>query len=134
MESVKKINYLDVLNGVKPPQPKKELPTFACGSCGNCEKNYHDKPQNNIDNGFCMKFFQNVDLNEKNVSCWTSKQHQYYEELSKLSPKEKIEHMHKTDKRVKKLKIDFIIVIVKEIKKIKKGGDCSPLLSKPKDS
>ena len=85
----------------------KVLPVFDCASCGNCEKNYHNDPASNINNGFCMKFFQNVPLDEKNIKCWTSKQHQYFEELSKLSPQQKKAHMHKTDKRVKHLKIDF---------------------------
>ena len=108
MESVK-IKYEDVFlnkNRYKP-EIKKELPTLQCGSCGNCELNYHNEPSSNIDNGFCVKFFQNVDLNQKNVSCWTSKQNTYFEDLSKISPTEKKEDLHKRNKRASHLKIEF---------------------------
>ncbi|MBF4491046.1 hypothetical protein IR010_00725 [Flavobacterium sp. MR2016-29] len=107
MESLNKINYLDVLNGVHPPKEKKVLPTLLCGSCGNCILNYHNEPTSNIDNGFCVKWFQNVDLNEKNVACWTSKQNTYYEQLGKLSTLEKKEDLHKRNKRASKLNIEF---------------------------
>ena len=88
-------------------QNLKVLPNFDCASCGNCEKNYHVEPSSNINNGFCMKFFQNVPLDEKNIKCWTSKQHTYFEELSKLSPAEKMADLHKRKKRSGKLNIDF---------------------------
>ena len=106
MESLKP-NYLDVFIGKLPPKPKIELPTLLCGSCGNCELNYHKDPQSNLNNGFCVKFFQNVDINEKNVSCWTSKPHTYYEDLNKLSPMEKKADLHKRNKRATKLTIEF---------------------------
>lgn len=110
MESLKNLDYKALENVLKAQMPKADkrvLPTFQCKSCGNCELNYHNKPQNNIENGFCMKFFQNVDLNEKNVKCWTSKPHTYFEELATLKPKENTKDLHKRNKRASKLNIEF---------------------------
>ena len=92
------------------PKAKLEfryLPDFICASCGNCERNYHKDEASNKDNGFCMKFFQNVDLEEKNVKCWTSKQHTYFEDLSKIRPMEKKEDFYKLHKRADRLKIEL---------------------------
>jgi hypothetical protein len=107
MESLNQAIFENVFTGSKPVKKKTELPTLLCGSCGNCELNYHNKPESNIDNGFCVKFFQNVDLNEKNVSCWTSKQNTYYEDLSKISPQEKKADLYKRNKRANNLNIEF---------------------------
>ncbi len=103
-----KIEWHQVFNGI---EPKKEdsriLPTFQCKNCGNCELNYHKDDDSNKDNGFCMKFFQNVPLEEKNISCWTSVQHTYFDELGKLKPTmQKNEHYRNLSK-AKKLKINF---------------------------
>lgn len=85
----------------------KIIPTFQCYSCGNCEQNYHNDPASNKDNGFCVRFFQNVPLDEKNFSCWTTKQHTHYEDLSKLKPELlKNEHFRNFNKG-KKLNIDL---------------------------
>ncbi|UUF13239.1 MULTISPECIES: hypothetical protein [Flavobacterium] len=92
------------------PKPKVEqrfLPQFICASCGNCERNYHKDEASNIDNGFCVKFFQNVPLEEKNVACWTSKPHTYLEDLTKLGNSEKLKDQHIRNKRAKKLKIEL---------------------------
>ncbi|WP_406843560.1 hypothetical protein [Flavobacterium soyae] len=83
------------------------LPDFICASCGNCERNYHKDEASNENNGFCMKFFQNVPLEEKNVNCWTSKQHTYFEDLSKLRPAEKMKDLHIRNKRADQLKIEL---------------------------
>lgn len=107
MESLNKASFQDVFTGCKPIAKKPELPSLLCGSCGNCELNYHKEPSSNINNGFCVRFSQNVDINEKNVACWTSKPHTYYEDLSKLSPAEKNRDLHTRNKRANKLNIEF---------------------------
>lgn len=85
----------------------KTLPTFQCYSCGNCELNYHPDPVSNENNGFCMKFFQNVPLDEKNISCWTTKQHTYFEDLAKLKPEQTKADFFRMHKRADKLKIEL---------------------------
>lgn len=96
-----------ILSAQLPKKDTRYLPTFDCKTCGNCELNYHKDDSSNINNGFCVRFFQNVDLNEKNVTCWTSKQNTYFEDLAKLGNSEKKEDLHKRNKRAKKLKIEF---------------------------
>lgn len=107
MESLKNANWNDVFTGCKPIAKKPVLPSLDCGSCGNCEKNYHKEPKDNIDNGFCVRFFQNVGLNEKNVACWTATPHKYYEDLNKLRPAEKKEDLARRNKRASNLNIEF---------------------------
>ncbi|XDZ55428.1 hypothetical protein FlaCF_2476 [Flavobacterium tructae] len=85
----------------------KTLPTFQCYSCGNCELNYHKDDESNKDNGFCMKFFQNVDLEEKNVRCWTTKQHTYFEDLAKIKPEQTKSDFFRMHKRADYLKIEL---------------------------
>lgn len=85
----------------------KTLPTFQCYSCGNCELKLNDKLEENPTVGFCYKFFENVKLDEKNIRCWTSKPHTYFEDLAKLSPSQKMEDLHKRNKRASKLNIDL---------------------------
>lgn len=109
MESLKP-NYLEVLIGKHPnalTEKPRVLPALDCGTCGNCEKNYHKDPKDNINNGFCLRFFENVPLDQKNPACWTDKNNTYYEDLGKLSPMEKKEDLHKRNKRADKLQIDF---------------------------
>ncbi|MEO6177284.1 MAG: hypothetical protein ABIP27_19170 [Flavobacterium circumlabens] len=108
MESLKP-NFLDVFQGKIPLKmsDKKTLPTLDCGTCGNCEKNFHKDPQSNVNNGFCVRFKENTPLDQKNPSCWTSKNNTYYEDLSKMSPSEKKQDLHKRNKRADKLKIQF---------------------------
>lgn len=92
------------------PKPKVEnrlLPDLICASCGNCERNYHKDQTSNENNGFCVKFFQNVPLDEKNVSCWTNKPHTHFEDLAKLRPNETKEDFHRRNKRAKKLNIQL---------------------------
>jgi hypothetical protein len=99
--------YEQILKAQQPKKDTRYLPTFDCKSCGNCEKDYHKQESSNVNNGFCVKFFQNVCLDEINMKCWTSKQHTYYEDISKLRPTEKKADLHKRNKRAKKLKIEF---------------------------
>lgn len=85
----------------------KTLPTFQCYSCGNCELKLNQELQENPNVGFCYRFFENVKLDEKNVACWTTKQHTHFEDLAKLKPEllknEHFQNLHKA----KKAKIDF---------------------------
>jgi len=85
----------------------KTLPTFQCYSCGNCELKLNDNLEENPNVGFCYKFFENVKLEEKNIRCWTSKPHTYFEDLANLRPNQIKEDLHKRNKRASKLKIDF---------------------------
>ncbi|MBZ4040975.1 hypothetical protein [Flavobacterium hibisci] len=85
----------------------KTIPTFQCYSCGNCELNFHKEDSDNENNGFCMRFFQNVPLEEKNISCWTSKKHTYYEDLANLKPTLNKSDYHKRNKRANQLKLEL---------------------------
>ncbi len=61
---------------------------IQCSTCGNCEKNFHTDLSDNKRLGFCLLFKENVKLNEKNIKCWTTTPHTYYQDL--FLQKEKI--------------------------------------------
>lgn len=85
----------------------KNLPTFQCYSCGNCELKFNENQEAHPTLGFCYRFFENVKLEEKNVSCWTTKQHTHFEDLAKLKP-ELLKNEHFVNlHRAKKVKIDL---------------------------
>jgi hypothetical protein len=110
---MKNVNDYAILANVLQAQLPKEkieqrfLPDLICASCGNCERNYHKEESSNVNNGFCVRFFENVPLDQKNVNCWTSKPHTHFEDLSKLRPTEIKKNEHLRNKREKKLKIEF---------------------------
>lgn len=85
----------------------KNLPTFQCYSCGNCELKFNDQLEQNPTVGFCYRFFENVLLEEKNLSCWTTKPHTHFEDLAVLKP-ELLKNQHfRNLNKAKNLKIDL---------------------------
>lgn len=85
----------------------KTLPTFQCYSCGNCELKLNDNLEENPTIGFCYKFFENVKLEEKNIRCWTSKPHTYFEGLVELKENQTKTDFFKMHKRANHLKIEL---------------------------
>ena len=70
------------------------LPVFKCLTCGDCEKDFHKNEAYNENTGFCLRFKQNVGLDEKNLACWTNKERQHYKDLFLSVEKEKTAKKH----------------------------------------
>lgn len=60
---------------------KRVLPTFQCYTCGNCETDFHKTQDLTEKLGFCLRFKENVQLEEKNIKCWTNKKSEHYKDL-----------------------------------------------------
>lgn len=58
------------------------IPVIKCYSCGNCENDFHKSEESNSRLGFCLRFKENVSLDEKNPACWTGKENQHYKSLA----------------------------------------------------
>lgn len=84
---------------------KKFLPILNCETCGNCELNFHKDEALNVNTGFCMRFFQNVEKSEKNPACWTSKPHEHYKDFGTLKNKLDSINNHKNNAIAKRKKI-----------------------------
>lgn len=85
----------------------RELPTFQCYSCGNCETHFHKEQQDNERLGFCLKFKENVGLDEKNLKCWTNKENTYYKDLFLKVEKQKTAIKKIEAKQAKQLNLIF---------------------------
>ena len=83
------------------------LPVFHCKSCGNCETHFHKEQQDNDRLGFCVRFKENVGLEDKNISCWTKKENTYYKDLFLKVEKEKTAIKHIEIKKVQQFSFDF---------------------------
>lgn len=86
---------------------KIQIPDFLCNTCGNCEKNINKDSSNDSKIGFCYRFLETTPLEQKNLTCWTSKPHEYYQDLNKLSSKQKLKAFHIKEKRKEKLELNF---------------------------
>jgi hypothetical protein len=84
---------------------KRNLPMLNCETCGNCELNFHKEESLSLNNGFCMRFFQNVDKSEKNPACWTSKPHDHYDKFATLKDNINTANNHKNIVLAKRKKI-----------------------------
>lgn len=86
---------------------QKIIPVIKCYSCGNCEINFHEKEDLNDKLGFCLRFKENVSLDEKNPACWTNKENQHYKQLHFLGINQKKEKKHLTEKYKEQLSLNF---------------------------
>lgn len=86
---------------------QKSIPDFLCNSCGNCEKNTNKDPSNHQKIGFCYRFFETTPLQQKNLACWTSKPHNYYQDIAKQGNNQKTKQFHINEKRKQKLELNF---------------------------
>lgn len=83
------------------------LPVFYCKSCGNCETRFHKEDIDNERLGFCVRFKENVGLEDKNVSCWTKKENTYYKDLFLKGENQKSAKKHIEIKKVEQFALSF---------------------------
>jgi hypothetical protein len=95
----------------------KTLPDFKCSTCGNCEIDFHIKNQwlNGVlikddskkEVGFCLRFKENTPLNQKNLTCWTSKVNEHYRDLHLFGNNKKTALTHVVKAQAQQMSINF---------------------------
>lgn len=88
-------------------KPNRNLPTFQCYSCGNCETDFHTDEILKQTTGFCLRFKENTPLDQKNVKCWSEKQNEHYKDLFLLVEKSRTAVKHIEVKQAKQLNLFF---------------------------
>lgn len=99
----------DLLNNIfhQNKNKKRELPQLTCESCGNCELKYDENLIKNEHIGFCLRFKETVKLQEKNVSCWTAVDSDYFRRTAKMRDKEVNKKHYVNLKKAESLKLNL---------------------------
>ena len=89
------------------------IPVIKCYSCGNCENDFHKNEEANARLGFCLRFKENVSLDEINPACWTGKENQYYKALhiSDLKKAETTKHKMKALAKIKGIDLSNQLIL-----------------------